>query len=343
MVCFSHQQTLQQKTLTSILASRNRDDGDKRCGYLHGDSQSMVSTTKSDCSAVPAPISAALRMGKVTRAADRELLESVTSTVLDHTHQSSAGSNGPYHVMLYGHGATLSSDACCHGADVIDQSAAQAACLKPKVDRWSSQHLLDLGRRLVSSFEPNFHILSVRLLVAPPSCAAQDWHLDYRSYPDLHTQTVFVAMTPCVEDNCTEMLMPVNEAASRRLDHEVARVLQPDVASGEQCSGSDASQSVCARRVQCPAKDFHLRSLLLDRFDVACVATSMLPHRRGETFAATQTRVVLNIDFTTCSADALLKTGFVDDDAVTAMEFEGVVGQHIVDDLHSEVVVDVVA
>ena len=54
--------------------------------------------------------------------------------------------------------------------------------------------------------------------------------------------------------------------------------------------------------------------------------------------AAGHTRVVLNVDFTTCSPAKLAAIGFVDDDAVSAAEGT-FVGKDVVDDLHSEVVV----
>ena len=69
----------------------------------------------------------------------------------------------------------------------------------------------------------------------------------------------------------------------------------------------------------------------------------MLPNPRSLTpQAASHTRLVLNCDFTTSPPEVVERIGFVDDDAVTARSSGGIVGRSVVDDLHSEVEVDVV-
>ena len=66
-----------------------------------------------------------------------------------------------------------------------------------------------------------------------------------------------------------------------------------------------------------------------------CVATSRLPHRRVPTLAAAQARVVLNVDFTTCSAAKLQAIGVVDEKAFEAASSGGIVGRTVrVDDMH---------
>ena len=184
-----------------------------------------------------------------------------------------------------------------------------------------TQRLLTLARALVAHFEPDALLLSVRLLVAPPGFAAQGWHLDYRAFDSLNAQTLFAALTPCTRENCTELLLPFDAA---RLERDVAEQLLRDRLVVD-VAPSDVSE----------------RPLLLDEFAVCVVPTSRLPHRRGPTVAAGHTRVVLNVDFTTCSPAKLAAIGFVDDDAVSAAEGT-FVGKDVVDDLHSEVVVRVV-
>ena len=184
-----------------------------------------------------------------------------------------------------------------------------------------TQRLLALSRTLVARFEPDALLLSVRLLVAPPGFAAQGWHLDYRAFDSLNAQTLFAALTPCTRENCTELLLPADAA---QLERDVAEQLLRDRLVVD-VAPSDVSE----------------RPLLLDEFAVCVVPTSRLPHRRGPTVAAGHTRVVLNVDFTTCSPAKLAAIGFVDDDAVSAAEGT-FVGRDVVDDLHSEVVVRVV-
>ena len=292
-------------------------------------------------------------------ASEHDLLRRVATALI------ARGLDGPSHVMLYGHGAPAPPPMhlLCDG---------------------ERQRLLALARRLVAGFEPSALLLSVRILVAPPGFAPQGWHLDYRAHDCLATQTVFAALTPCTAENCTEMLVPADEPAMARLDEAVGEeLLRAPAASG--------------RVVQVASRQMSLQPLLMESFGVCCVVTSRLPHRRGPTLAAAHTRVVLNVDFTTCSAATaqsgrqpsawspqraqggssnapgggigrspakvpsagpevnasaldghsgsaakLQAIGFVDDDAFAARTSGGIVGRSIVDDLHSEVVVEVV-
>jgi len=85
--------------------------------------------------------------------------------------------------------------------------------------------------------------------------------------------------------------------------------------------------------------------LLMDPYDVTCVATSRLPHRRGPTLdmKVPMTRIVLNCDFTSSSEEEVDKIGFIDDDAATSKSTNCISYQNVVDDLHSEIVIRVVS
>ena len=250
------------------------------------------------------PFSSEVRRAAGVAATEHELLQRVAAALI------ARDLDGPSHVMLYGHGAP--------------------AVLPSTVSAGDAQRLLTLAGSLVAGFEPHALLLSVRLLVAPPGYEPQGWHLDYRAFDCLATQTVFAALTPCTAENCTELLMPTDEGAAARLDAAVAEELLRAPADG------------AGLMVQVSPRQVVLQPLLLERFGVCCVPTGRLPHRRGPTLAAAHTRVVLNVDFTTCSPAKLHAIDFVDDDAFEAASSGGIVGRAVVDDLHSEVVVEIV-
>eukprot|EP01063_Lacrimia_lanifica_P015543 TRINITY_DN22263_c0_g1_i1.p1 TRINITY_DN22263_c0_g1~~TRINITY_DN22263_c0_g1_i1.p1 ORF type:complete len:296 (+),score=63.95 TRINITY_DN22263_c0_g1_i1:128-889(+) len=230
----------------------------------------------------------------------RAFLAELTADLLAADHSQ------PCHVMAYGYGAPTPPV-------TLLLSAGRRA------------QLLAIAGALARGFSAEARLLSVRLLVAPPGAGAQQWHLDYRSHAGLNTRTVFAAMTPATEENCTEMLVPADRAAADNFERRVEAVESRDEMP----------------QVAVPAANFQPMSLLLDTFEVACVATSRLPHRRGPTgaCAAGRVRVTLNVDYTECSEAALQRIGFLDDDSVTASASGGVVGRAVVDDLHSEIVV----
>jgi len=209
--------------------------------------------------------------------------------------------------MVFGHGAPATGSDAAFGGDSADV-----------------QRLLAISARLVAEFvrDGPSTLLSVRVLVAPPDCEAQQWHLDYRAHPGLDTHTVFAALTACTASACTEVLMPRSDDIGERLEQSVEEALASE-----------------RWRVKVQQDTVDLQPLLIEKFGVACVATGRLPHRRGPTRGDSGTRIVLNCDFTTSSPEAV--AGFVDDDAVLASSRQGgVVPRSVVDDLHQEVVID---
>eukprot|EP00750_Incisomonas_marina_P015368 INCI18196.5.p1 GENE.INCI18196.5~~INCI18196.5.p1 ORF type:complete len:367 (-),score=71.90 INCI18196.5:1233-2333(-) len=135
-----------------------------------------------------------VRRRGITEPADQALLNRLTDRVQQeltksrNSEESVIPHAGPSHVMLWGRGSPTPS-----AIGIFDSGDLPA--------------VLDLSRRLVASLtsDATFHLLSVRLLIAPPGCGPQAWHLDYRSYPGLRTQTAFAAMTPSSALNCTEL------------------------------------------------------------------------------------------------------------------------------------------
>mmetsp|Transcript_119952 Transcript_119952/g.340042 ORF Transcript_119952/g.340042 Transcript_119952/m.340042 type:complete len:265 (-) Transcript_119952:64-858(-) len=235
---------------------------------------------------------------------------------------------GPCHVMVYGLGAHELQDSRVGGGLLLPEERAKLLAISQRLAR----EFAGEGKSL-----SGHTLLSVRLLVAPAGCSAQQWHLDYRMHPGLDTWTIFAALTECTADNCTEVLMPRSPGIAESLERRVEQAI-----SRRQCPPLDRYECEGECRVVVNRSEVEFVSLVMEPFDVVCVPTARLPHRRGPTEAASHTRVVLNCDFTRCSSEAVQRAGFVDDDSVTAASpgCKGVVPREVVDDLHQEVVVE---
>lgn len=306
-----------------------------------------------------------LQSGPLIRAAmvesedDRGFLEQIRCKVeqaLSQMAQANDQPSGPLHIMVYGHGVDNRDRGCASRSTFVEDMVSDESQRQPPNSSLGASgaspglrnvlsdedvgRLLSLTKKLVEVFDArSVTILSVRLLVAPPNCEAQLWHLDYRTHASLNVQTVFAALTPCVADNCTEVLWPVSDDAQAELETAVndrvtqLRRSQPSMDEQDIAVVDVRSSSV----VQIP--------LLMDPYEVTCVATSRLPHRRGPTLdmELPMTRIVLNCDFTSCSEEEVDEIGFVDDDAATSKHTNCISHQNVVDDLHTEVVIRVVS
>jgi len=158
-------------------------------------------------------------------------------------------------------------------------------------------------------------ILSVRILVSPKNCEPQGWHLDYRGELE-GAKTIFVALTQCDETNSTEYL----EFHSER-----------DKCLFEQNVRSKSSNT------SVPVRNVIKKCLIMKPHDIVFMDTSHIPHRRGPTFQSQYTRIVLNIDV----SDIKELHTYYDSDFVDSLANGSIASRKVVDNLHSEVVVEV--
>lgn len=143
-------------------------------------------------------------------------------------------------------------------------------------------------------------------------------------------------MTPATASNCTECVKFASTQQARNFNVRVEKsVLR---ARDAQLSLPEAKAALVA---DIDAATIATQRLLLDTFDGCLVPTSVLPHRRSQALDGL-TRITLNIDFSTASAEAVQASKFVDDDSLASRSTAGVAGQDIIDNLHSEVVVRLV-
>lgn len=172
-----------------------------------------------------------------------------------------------------------------------------------------------MSKEIIRLFTPETpHILSTRILVAPKDQPGQDWHLDFAREGNLAACTIFIALTPATNDNCTEYV------TFKNIQKKITRTSS-------------------SHTVNIHEHDVDVRALLMRKFDVACLRTSTVPHRRSPTFRSERTRLTLNIDFTLNMKDA---RKFVDGDWFDSAKSGGIVPKAIVDNLSSEIIVRLV-
>jgi len=160
----------------------------------------------------------------------------------------------------------------------------------------------------------------------------QDWHLDYRASGVQDTSTIFVAMSPTAEDNCTEVLRFRQGSDATAFEQEVEQEVSTRLLQNR--SGSPVG-ALC---VEVQGSQVELAPLVMAEHEAVCVSTARLIHRRGRN-TSSFTRLTLNVDYTRRSPEELDQAGFVDDDSEASITRGGLVGQAFIDDLHSEVVV----
>ena len=111
---------------------------------------------------------------------ERQLLSSLSSSLL-----KALPCDEPCHVMIKG-----------YGVNTYQRSKFIAPEIQVAVE--------DLASKLTSQIENGpTTLLSLRILIAPPGCSAQEWHLDYRASGVEENHTVFVAMSPTSEVHTT--------------------------------------------------------------------------------------------------------------------------------------------
>lgn len=241
---------------------------------------------------------------------EQRLLQSLLPQLEDVCRSHSGGAS---HVMLQGFGVSAPQECPALGGN------------GGFPDPVTAERLLAIARNQVQALENRpTCLLSVRILLSPPGAPAQSWHLDYAGpgYEGVKARTVFVALTPATADNCTEFLHFRSPSARHAFDQKLL-----GTSSGVRCIGI-------------PEEAVDVQSVLMDKFDVAWLETSRTIHRRGPNTSAF-TRATLNVDYSLETEERLRVIGFVDDDMRTAQAcpFQAV-GPSVVDDLHSEVVVE---
>lgn len=210
-------------------------------------------------------------------------------------------SSGPCHFMLYGHGARNEPDL-------------------PFYNTGNCHEMLEFAQKVVSSLcvpaDAEATILSLRLLISPPGSCAQQWHLDYAG-TNVKAQTVFVAVTPCTTDNCTEVVA-FNDVEDERALFQEAMV-----------SGAEG------RPPKLHLNDFAGRyttvPITMELLEVCRVATSHTLHRRGCN-RSNFTRIVLNIDYTTEENFDFI---CIDTNTSNQESCQRLVGQDVVDQLEA--------
>lgn len=135
-----------------------------------------------------------------------------------------------------------------------------------------------LAERLAELAAPDLDVLSVRILLAPPGCGAQPWHLDYAKYfPEV--RTVFLSVTRSTTENCTEILQLGGSAALTDL---VARAKR----QGKALS-SEAWEDLRG--------DGRIVPVTFEPWEVGWVRTSHAFHRRGANRSGFA-RITFNVD-----------------------------------------------
>jgi len=180
--------------------------------------------------------------------------------------------------------------------------------------------LIGLCERYVDMFEKKAGILSVRILVSPKGCEAQQYHLDYKRDSQFDCRTLFVALTPSTPENCTEYLEFKNEHDEFLFQKRV-----------DKCSDASGMTTI-------PVTNVRKKCLIVKPHDIVFMNTSKIPHRRGPTFHSTFTRIVLNIDITPHIKEL---SKFEDTDYLDSLSNGCIASQKVVDDLHSEIVIQV--
>lgn len=237
------------------------------------------------------------------------------------------------------------------GAGTLQQDGTVAGSLgTPPLLGTRSPRLISMASTLVAEFCPQGTptILSIRILSSPPGVPSQQWHLDYsgRGYSRLQTRTVFVGLTPATADNCTEVLLFTHQEEEQtflqRAYEKTSQEVDQDISMGTSNCGKDqvidrgCRLSLAGESVRSP------QPLKMGLLEAVQLVTSRVIHRRSHN-ASNFTRLTLNIDYTPLSAAEVAAVGFEDDDYTSSQDTEGgVIGAAILDNLHSELVVDVV-
>lgn len=267
--------------------------------------QALRKASRKEATGLAACDQLGVRCGRPLECSEDKLFLSSLLPKLEEIAHSHAGGS---HVMLSGFGVQEAE----YGASSF-------------LDRSTTERLVAIARSQVEAIEKsvNFCLLSVRILLSPPGATAQPWHLDYAGpgLEQVRARTVFVALTRASADNCTELL----------------RFRTPS-----QSAAFERRRAVCNGRIDVTKADVRAVPVCMSQFDVTCVDTSRVVHRRGRN-TSNFVRMTLNVDYSLETKESLEEIGFVDDDTESAKEYPfRTVGPAIVDDLHSEVVVHVV-
>eukprot|EP00746_Dinoflagellata_sp_MGD_P044806 gnl/MRDRNA2_/MRDRNA2_209569_c0_seq1.p1 gnl/MRDRNA2_/MRDRNA2_209569_c0~~gnl/MRDRNA2_/MRDRNA2_209569_c0_seq1.p1 ORF type:complete len:293 (+),score=49.16 gnl/MRDRNA2_/MRDRNA2_209569_c0_seq1:95-973(+) len=247
----------------------------------------------------PLPIERAECLGKLSDPYVITRLQELSLSVVEWAKTEVA--SGPCHFMLYGHGAEN----------------------EPNLPFFNKNHcceMVEIAKSIIESVCPRSQnaaaILSLRLLISSPGSCAQQWHLDYAG-TDVKAQTVFVALTPCTADNCTEVI------AFDVIEDEHS-LLQEATVSGAEGRPPNLRLSDFAGR-------HSIVPITMEPLEVCRIATSQTLHRRSRN-KSSFTRIVLNIDYST---EEDFNFTCIDTNTSNENECQRLVGEDVVDQLEA--------
>lgn len=176
----------------------------------------------------------------------------------------------PCHIMVYG----------------LNTESPQDICY---------DYLCKMARRLMEEnvcfLGISHDIISIRLLVTPPSSPPQAFHLDY-AQEFQRVETMLVSLTKSTEENCTEILEWADED-ERQLVEKVVREEAQDGQAAQSRSAGLSWKKLEALGVGPPK----VRPIVTRPGDVVMMRTSSHLHRRGPALAHCGfCRLTLNID-----------------------------------------------
>lgn len=175
----------------------------------------------------------------------------------------------------------------------------------------------DLARRLQAEFCPNLGILSVRLLISPPGCDKQRWHLDFvKSFTD--AMAALIPVTPSTAENPYEVL----DLGGKQHTDALAEIAR---AAGRPLE-TDEWQHLAPLQQHAKAVP-----LLLDSFELALVKNSHAFHRRGRN-SSNYSRITFTVDMAPMWQDPK----FVDLDSLESRERGRVAPSQEIDELDEQ-------
>jgi len=203
-------------------------------------------------------------------------------------------------------------------------------------------------------------IISIRLLCSPPNYKAQNFHFDYgQDFETVHT--MFVAITPSVVGNSTELLRWNDGEVATKARHISRRrnrlVIDKDVIFTDNKEPTSTSENdvIATKKPDdvIVTRKPDLISLEMEQWDIAVVKTSHHFHRRGDTFASNFTRLMLNIDLADAPDERLTEVDdvvrndvkdvedddFVCIDTLRSLTEERICGTEIIDNMYEQDIV----
>lgn len=247
----------------------------------------------------PLPRERAEYLGKLSDPYAIKRLQDLSLNVVDWA--KSEVERGPCHFMLYGHGAENEPSL-------------------PFFNKHDCYEMVEIAKSVLDSVSPfsqqTATILSLRLLISSPGSCAQQWHLDYAG-TNVNAQTVFIALTSCTPENCTEVVAFDRAEDEHRLLSEASRA----GAEGRPPDLHLSDFAGCSSVVP----------ITMEPLEVCRIATSHSLHRRSHN-RSNFTRIVLNIDYST---EENLHFTCIDTTTSNENQCQRLVGEDVVDNLEA--------